>query len=324
MLGFDCKSFDKVLKKIAPIFSGHTPFDKAGMIVEFEYIQGRRRVVQPEDCLGLVLVWTRTRGLLHVLQLVFGLTYSNLSVYLRFGMHIIIETFRHDPLARVSIPLAEEIESFKAAFAEQHPLLNDCWATMDGLKLYLQTAGNAYIQERFYNGWTHDHYVTSVFYFCPDGTISISFFNVPGSVHDGQVAEFGNIYNKLEEVYHLYGAKCCVDLAFGHVMRGYLYKSCQDLLGSNAPMRELRKLDLHKKRQATLARQTVEWGVQMFQMSFPWVKDRFVYKERGERRICLKMLVLLYNMRTRMVGINQIRNTYMKHLTRNANEDVLF
>jgi hypothetical protein len=108
-------------------------------------------------------------------------------------------------------------------------------------------------------------------------------------------------------------------------MRGYLYKSCQDLLGSNAPTRELRKLDLCKKRQATLARQTAEWGMQIFQMSFPWVKDRFVYEERGERRICLKMLLLLYNMRARMVGINQIRNTFMKHLLmRNANEDVLF
>jgi hypothetical protein len=170
----------------------------------------------------------------------------------------------------------------------------------------------------------HDHYVTSVFCFCPNGTIPISFFDVPGSVHDSQVAKFGNIYNKLEEAYHLYGAKSCVDSAFGHVIRGFLYNSCQDLLGSNAPTREFRKLDLCKKRQATLARQTAEWGMWMFQTSFPWVKDRFVYKERGERRICLKMLALLYNMHARMVGINQIRNTYMKHLTRNANEDVLF
>ncbi len=37
-----------------------------------------------------------------------------------------------------------------------------------------------------------------------------------------------------------------------------------------------------------------------------------------------KMLVLLYNMRARMVGINQIRNTYMRHLNRNANEDIWF
>ncbi len=45
MLGFDCKSFDKILKKFAPMFSEHTPFDKSGMIVEFEYVQGQRSLV---------------------------------------------------------------------------------------------------------------------------------------------------------------------------------------------------------------------------------------------------------------------------------------
>ncbi len=62
---------------------------------------------------------------------------------------------------------------------------------MDGLKLYLQASSNLEIQERFYNRWTHDHYVTSVFCFCPNGTIPIAFFNVPGCVHGSQVAEFG-------------------------------------------------------------------------------------------------------------------------------------
>ena len=60
------------------------------------------------------------------------------------------------------------------------------------------------------------------------------------------------------------------------------------------------------------------------QASFPRVKDRFVYEERGERRIVLKMFVLLYNMRVRMIGINQIQNTYMPHLERDANEDIRF
>jgi hypothetical protein len=60
------------------------------------------------------------------------------------------------------------------------------------------------------------------------------------------------------------------------------------------------------------------------QASFPRVKDRFVYEERGERRIVLKMFVMLYNMRARMVGINQIGITYMRHLERNANGDVWF
>jgi hypothetical protein len=76
----------------------------------------------------------------------------------------------------VAIPSVDEIESLKAAFAVQHPLLNDCWAMMDSLKLYLQQVGSGEIQECFYNGWTHDHYLTSVFCFCPDGTIPIAFF----------------------------------------------------------------------------------------------------------------------------------------------------
>ena len=91
------------------------------------------------------------------------------------------------------IPSREEKETFKVAFGKRHPLLNDCWVTMDGLKLYLyfqEEPGNLEIQERFCKEWTHDHYVTSVFCFHPDGTIPVTFFNVPGCVHGSQVAEF--------------------------------------------------------------------------------------------------------------------------------------
>jgi hypothetical protein len=47
-----------------------------------------------------------------------------------------------------------------------------------------------------------------------------------------------------------------------------------------------------------------EWEMLTMQASFPRVKDRFAYKERREWRIALKMFVLLFNMRARMVGIN--------------------
>ncbi len=88
---------------------------------------------------------------------------------------------------------------------------------MDSLKLYLQASGNSDIQERYYNGWTHDHYVTSTFCFCPNGTIPNAFFNVPGYVHDSQVVEMGQIYWKLKKVYERTGGKCFVDLAFANV-----------------------------------------------------------------------------------------------------------
>ena len=50
---------------------------------------------------------------------------------------------------------------------------------MDGLKLLLQQSGDVYIQKRFYNGWTHDHYISCVFVFAPDGTIAICAYNLP-------------------------------------------------------------------------------------------------------------------------------------------------
>jgi hypothetical protein len=76
--------------------------------------------------------------------------------------------------------------------------------------------------------------------------------------------------------------------------------------------------------QTTSVWQTAEWGMLSIQASFPRVKDLFIYEERGERRLVMKMFVLLYNMRARMVGIHQIWNTYMPHLLREASEDIWF
>jgi hypothetical protein len=94
---------------------------------------------------------------------------------------------------------------------QQHPYLLDVWCTIDGLKLMLEQSGDALIQEQFYKGWMHNHYVMSVICFCPDGTIPIVFCNILGAVHDSQVADCGDTYNKLELVYLQDGAKCTVD-----------------------------------------------------------------------------------------------------------------
>jgi hypothetical protein len=67
------------------------------------------------------------------------------------------------------------------------------------------------------------------------------------------VAEFGNIYGKLETVFNMMGGKCCVNSAFGNVNCEYLYKSAQDLFGSLAPTAEERREDFKWLRQATSA-----------------------------------------------------------------------
>ena len=72
--------------------------------------------------------------------------------------------------------------------------------------------------------------MTSVFVFCPNGTIPIAFFNVPGAVHDSQIAHWGKIYDKLNEVYKAMGGKCTVDSAFAKVNCPFLIKYSQDIL----------------------------------------------------------------------------------------------
>jgi hypothetical protein len=178
----------------------------------------------------------RTRGSVTAFQLVFGMTFSNLCMYLRFGCRVIVEALKIDPLTKIVIPSNEEIASCQEVVGAIYPLLSDVWSTIDGPKLYLQQSGNTKIQACFYNGWTHGHYVTSVFVFCPDGTIPIAFFNVPGSVHDSQVAHWGSVYDKLEAIYNETGGKCMVDSAFGKVNRPFLIKSSQDCLVSTMPM----------------------------------------------------------------------------------------
>ena len=256
-----------------------------------------------------------------VLQLIFGMTMTNLSVYVRFARRIIIEVLRNDPVAAIRIPTDNEIESYKNAISEKHPRLENVWCTMDGLKLCLQQAPAQEIQERYYNGWTHDHYVTSIFCFCPDGTIPIAYFNAPGSFHDSKVAHFGGVYDKLRMVYDQNGGKCTADSAFCSDGDNFpfIIKSKREPMEAEGVTREEREHVAAMQVQATSMRQSAEWGMHALQSSFPRLKDRFIYEERGERKLVLTSLILIYNYRTRMVGINQILNYYMPHLRQNAN-----
>jgi hypothetical protein len=43
-----------------------------------------------------------------------------------------------------------------------------------------------------------------------------------------------------------------------------------------------------------------------------------VFEQRGERRTALKMMIYLYNLRARMVGINQIKNFFQPALDMDA------
>ena len=80
-------------------------------------------MIWPEDGLGLVLAWTRTRGLLMVLQLIFGMTYTNLDDYLLFVKRIIVMVLQDHLMAEVQIPSTKKIEEYVEMVNQQHPYL---------------------------------------------------------------------------------------------------------------------------------------------------------------------------------------------------------
>jgi hypothetical protein len=115
LTGFDRATFDSLCEVFTPIFESYTPFAPSGISCferTKEQNRGRPRMIRPEDSLGLVLAWTRTRGSLMVLQLIFGMTYTNLNNYLLFAKRIIIIVLQDHPMAEVQIPSTEKIEEY--------------------------------------------------------------------------------------------------------------------------------------------------------------------------------------------------------------------
>lgn len=321
LTGLDFATFDWLAGNFAELYDTHSPWvdQTNGNIVRLQPRQkGRPRMPSAIDCLGLCLTWTRTRGSCSILQMIFGLTLNPVSMYLRFGRRILITVLRKEPDTAIKVPSIDTIRQYQNIIRQRHPLLDGCWCTMDGLKLKIQQPADRVKENNLYNGWKHDHYVGAVVVFCPDGTIPIVCYNVPGCVHDSLIAEWGSIYDKLGRVYDTCGGTCTVDSAFSARRNQYLIKSGQQRLVGETRAELIRHIRLNAE--ATSMRQSAEWGMRTLQASFPRIRDRFIYEERGERRLVMEMCFLLYNLRARRVGINQIRSVYMSALNMQAND----
>jgi hypothetical protein len=124
LTGFDCTTFDSLCEIFTIIFELYTPFVHSSVSCferTKEQNRGRPWMIRPEDGLGLVLAWTRTGGLLMVLQLFFGMTYTSLDDYLLFVKRIIVMVLQDHPMAQVQISSSEKIEEYKDMVHQRHP-----------------------------------------------------------------------------------------------------------------------------------------------------------------------------------------------------------
>lgn len=127
----------------------------------------------------------------------------------------------------------------------------------------------------FYNGWKSDNYVGAVLVFVPSGCIAAAIFNAPGCMHDSQISEWGGRHEKLENFFEKTGGIIVVDSAFDKGRYRFLVECAQE--ETHAETLEY----VNTIGQARSLRQSAEWGMRMLQGSFPRMKDRFGYEERG-------------------------------------------
>lgn len=130
---------------------------------------GPPRPMTATYCLALYLAWNRAQGSSYWICLVFGITKSVAELFIHFARRILVRALRNKAGAAITMPSVEEIGTLKEAILERHPLLTDVFCVADGLKLRLQQSGDRPIQAAYYNGWTHDHYVSNVLVFAPNG-----------------------------------------------------------------------------------------------------------------------------------------------------------
>lgn len=142
------------------------------------------------------------------------------------------------------------------------------------------------------------------------GEIIASRINCPGSWHNSHIAE--GIYGKLE--HETPNGFCLVaDLAFpqGHDrIAGRILIPLK--AGQPLPLDdEQREHTLQLSRSILSYRQTAEWGMRELQGSFGRLRIPLAADNLDQRVDLIETCFRLHNLRTRLVGINQIKNVYV-------------
>lgn len=326
-MGFDPSTFQMILDK------GFNELWNTTMIPRSDtdsngLPRAERRSLDAAGALGLVLRYLSSTMLDVSLCEIFALIPVSVYRYITFSLPLLLRVLRRLPESQISWPRGLEFEEQNALIVARHPRLTGAFGSMDGLNLPLQVSSDEDIENATYNGWLHAHFISSVFafgadgeshyYFTPNqnpltlfgGTIIACNLNAPSSWHDSRVAQ--PVYQKLQrqtpEGYYL-----VTDTAFP--------RGSNQIAGRiKAPLKQNSQLPVDERsqnevlefnRQLLSYRQTAEWGMRSLQGSFGRLRVPLTINYNSHRAYILETITRLHNLRTRCVGINQIRSVYM-------------
>ncbi|KAE9096748.1 hypothetical protein PF005_g7777 [Phytophthora fragariae] len=234
-------------------------------------------------------------------------------------MEILLDAFKVIPEAAISWLVEDsEFGDYAAMIELHHPLLQKGFCFVDGVNIPVAESEVDDIQNAYYNGWTCSHYCSNVPAFAPVGFFLIwCSVNGPGSWHDAAMARglYDKLVNRTPEGYYAFA-----DTTFPRNradIEGRIktpLKSTSKLPGqlqTQGRIREYREL-MNFNTQLVSARQAAEWGMRAFQGSFGRLKLPLPANDHAHRHKVLMTCLRLHQVRTRCVGINQIKTVYEK------------
>lgn len=167
-MGFDVKTFHKILDHGFRDLWNTLAIPRRETNIDSRPRLGRRSL-DAEGALGLILHWLSSTMLDVSLMQIFALIPTTVSRYITFSSSNLLFTLRRMHEARIQWLVGDEFQENNSLIMDRHPLLDGAFGSMDGLNLAVQTSPDQEIENATFNGWLHDHFVSSVFAFSAKG-----------------------------------------------------------------------------------------------------------------------------------------------------------
>lgn len=276
-----------------------------------------RRSLDAAGVLGLALHWATSTMDHTALCQIFAVTPTCCARYLDFGLDLLHDVLHKMTEARIAWPKAEEFPALAARIQARRgsgTAVNNTFGFVDGCKLPIKQSLNDLEQSVYYNGWKSAHYVSNVFAFDTYGCIIWASLNNPGSYHDSTCSKglYERLKNQTPEPYNVVADTA---FPFAGALAGKILKPLKS--GDKMPASQYAfAREVRTSHEVTSERQAAEWGMRSLQGTFPRLYMPSPASDHVKRLRMLTVITRLHNVRTRMVGINQIRTVYDEAIER--------
>lgn len=266
-----------------------------------------RRCLTSQEGLALTLRYLAKGSVQQDLCYFIGHPETTVSTYLLFGLTLLYAVVVDIHEARIAWPSVRRARELADMCSRRVPQLHGCFGFLDGKLSKCPRPGggqNDSEQEAFYTGYYHMHATKELFTFLMDGTVAMATVNAPGTWHDARIFREAGVMTHLER----YPADLfvCGDTAFAG-NKPQLRRVLSETELQSKPPAERRRLQAMNGVLSGV-RVASEWGIGALFRTFAILNKPIACRvRRGHVKI---LCVHLFNLRTRTMGVNQIRRVF--------------